>query len=129
MPDCWQADVVAVGTGMPGLLRQGASRSCRAAEVDGGDIGHRHPAHSPDRQTAEGKPQSILPVVDGAGPSALRRRPDELRLLAAIQGEEAAMTPLQTCPKCGGKMTFSCVKEVAQRIHKRRDCQCGYADV
>ena len=39
------------------------------------------------------------------------------------------MTILQTCPKCGGRLKLSRVVELENRIQKRRDCSCGYADV
>jgi hypothetical protein len=39
------------------------------------------------------------------------------------------MTKLQTCPKCGARMKFSRVHQVASSTSKRRDCpKCGHAD-
>jgi hypothetical protein len=38
------------------------------------------------------------------------------------------MSDLQTCPKCGGRMKFSRVKQRGNFIDKRRDCACGHVD-
>jgi hypothetical protein len=35
---------------------------------------------------------------------------------------------IRTCPECGARLHFSCIKPVGTRLSKRRDCDCGYAD-
>jgi hypothetical protein len=47
-----------------------------------------------------------------------------------MEASERTMTdPIRTCPECGRRLHFSCIKPVGTRLSKRRDCDCGYADV